>query len=134
MYLGAKVNQIHYPSTQIEIGEGQATIQLMLDDQYHHALGGVHGSVYFKLLDDAAFFAASSLITDVFILTQSFQLTFARPIAAGKVKAIGTVRMASANIIVAEATLWNEKGKELAFGSGNFMRSKATLTADLGYA
>lgn len=133
MYLGARVNQFHYPSTKVEIGEGTATIHLTLGPDYHHALGGVHGSIYFKLLDDAAFFAASSLVQDVFVLTQSFQLSFLRPISEGKVKSTGKVRVASANIIIAESTLWNEQGKEIAFGSGNFMRSKAPLSEEIGY-
>ena len=29
---------------------------------YFHALEAIHGSVYFKILDDAAFFAAQSVV------------------------------------------------------------------------
>jgi uncharacterized protein (TIGR00369 family) len=133
MYLQARVNQFHFPSTQIEIGEGTATVQVLADSTLHHALGGVHGSIYFKLLDDAAFFAASSLVKDVFVLTQSFQLSFLRPVSTGLLKATGRVRVASTQVLIAEATLWNSDGKEIAFGSGNFMRSKSPLSEAPGY-
>jgi acyl-coenzyme A thioesterase PaaI-like protein len=36
---------------------------------HHHSIHAVHGSVYFKALDDAAFFAVNSLVEDVFVLT-----------------------------------------------------------------
>ena len=34
----------------------------------------MHGSVYFKALDDAAYFAVSSLVTDYLLVTVSFNL------------------------------------------------------------
>ena len=40
-----------------------------------HAAGAVHGSYYFKVLDDACYFAANSLVSDVFVLTVSFVIT-----------------------------------------------------------
>ncbi len=45
----------------------------------HHAGGAVHGANYFKAMDDAAFFAANSLVDDVFVLTVSFNVYFLRP-------------------------------------------------------
>ena len=59
MYAAAPVNSIYEPV--MEVSEGQATIEIELSEKYHHSAGGVHGSVYFKMLDDAAFFAANSL-------------------------------------------------------------------------
>ena len=59
MYAAAPINQIYQPI--LVVTEGQATIEIELSEQYHHSAGGVHGSVYFKMLDDAAFFAANSL-------------------------------------------------------------------------
>ena len=46
---------------------------------------------YRKLLDDATFFAASSLVDDVFVLTASFNIYFLRPISAGTMTARGTI-------------------------------------------
>ena len=34
-----------------------------------HTAGAAHGTLFFKMLDDAAFYAANSLVTDRFLLT-----------------------------------------------------------------
>ena len=44
-----------------------------------------HGTIYFKMLDDAAFYAANSLVTDRFLLTTAFNLHFTKPIRTGEV-------------------------------------------------
>ncbi|MGB2427754.1 MAG: PaaI family thioesterase, partial [Alteromonas sp.] len=74
-------NSTFKPTMTVE--EGKATISIVLSENYHHSAGGVHGSVYFKMLDDAAFFAANSLETDVFVLTTSFTTYITRPVASG---------------------------------------------------
>jgi acyl-coenzyme A thioesterase PaaI-like protein len=45
--------------------------------------------LYFKLLDDAAFFAVNSVVRDVFVLTVSFNIYLTRPVSAGELKASG---------------------------------------------
>lgn len=133
MYLRAKVNTEVYDTTTCLIKEGEAQIGLTLSEKYFHALGAIHGSVYFKLLDDAAFFAVSSLVTDVFVLTTSFNIQMIRPVSTGDIKAIGTVRFKSKNLFVAESTLFDEKGREIGFGTGNFAKSKIVLSEEIGY-
>lgn len=133
MYLSANVNEVHYPSTKVSIFDRTAEISIQVDESYHHALGGMHGSVYFKLLDDAAFFASSSVVEDVFVLTSTYNIQFFRPHAAGKITAIGKVDHIAKNVIVASAVLYNEQGKELGKGSGSFMKSKIALTPEIGY-
>ena len=133
MYLSARVNTQHFPTTSVEIGKGTARIGIVVDDSYHHALNAMHGSVYFKLLDDAAFFAVSSLVRDVFVLTTSFNLNMIRPHVSGPIYAEGKVRFSSKEIYTAESVLYNQAGKELAFGTGNFAKSKVGLSSDIGY-
>src|SRR5688500_9443505 len=70
MYAAAAINQFFRPS--IHVSEGAAEIRMAVRPDMHHAVGAAHGAVYFKMLDDAAFFAAQSLVTDVFVLTASF--------------------------------------------------------------
>ena len=65
MYLGAPINRYFAP--RIEISEGQAIVTLPVRDDFHHAAFAVHGAVYFKVLDDAAFFAVNSVVDDVFV-------------------------------------------------------------------
>ncbi len=63
LYLAAPTNR--YFSPAIEIKKGRATITIPVKEDFFHIAGAVHGSTYFKALDDAAFFACNSLIDDV---------------------------------------------------------------------
>jgi acyl-coenzyme A thioesterase PaaI-like protein len=89
--------------------------------------------VYFKALDDAAFFAVNSLVEDAFVLTASFGIHLFRPVSSGDMKAIGKVVQASKNMFIAEATLTNSEGEEIARGIGTCLGSKAPLSPDIGY-
>lgn len=133
MYLGANVNTRHFPTTEIKIEDKSAEISIQVDDSYFHALGALHGSVYFKLLDDSAFFAVSSIVKDFFVLTTSFHINMVRPVTEGKLTAVGKVSFAAQNHFVAESRIFNEKGKEVGFGTGTFSKSKIQLSPDIGY-
>ena len=135
MYLeGAAINAAFYESTKINIQEGKATVSLELDPKYFHALGALHGSVYFKLLDDAAFFAVNSIVPDVFVLTTNFNTNIIRPVSKGLITSVGTVKFASQNLWIAESSICDYKGREIAFGTGHFARSKVALTSEIGYS
>ena len=133
MYLQANINTFIYDTTTITISNKHAEIGLAISEKYFHALGAIHGSVYFKLLDDAAIFAVSSIVEDVFVLTTSFNLNIIRPATTGLIKAVGEVRFQSKNLFVAESRLLNEEGKEIVFGTGNFAKSKIALSEQIGY-
>ena len=126
MYLNANVNTMIFDTTTCKFSDGYAEIGLNISEKYFHGLGAIHGSVYFKLLDDAAFFAANSK-SEYFILTTSFNLNFLRPVKKGKIKAIGNLKYSSGNSFIAESKLFNENGKEVAFGTGSFLNSKIPL-------
>ena len=128
MYLSAPINKVHYPTTKVEIEEGESTISIELDNNYHHAMFATHGSVYFKLLDDSAFFAANSLDREYFVLTSAFYLNFLRPVVSGKITGRGVVTSKSKSVIVADSVLFNEQGKEIGRATGNFMRGSNKLT------
>jgi uncharacterized protein (TIGR00369 family) len=132
MYLGAPINRIYRP--RIAIRRGECEVWCEARPELHHAAGGVHGSVCFKMLDDAAFFAVASVVDDVFVLTASFHLSLLRPIATGEMRAVGRVVRASPTVSVAEAVLYEPGGKEVARGIGDFARSKIALAPELGYA
>jgi len=94
----------------------------------------VHGSVYFKALDDASFFAVASLVDDVFILTATFNVYLTRPIASGTMRSVGRVVHRSRQLFLAEAELFDGEGRTIGRGSGSFMCSTIPLSAELGYA
>jgi uncharacterized protein (TIGR00369 family) len=131
MYLMAPINAFYSPRISISHGEAEITIPVKPD--FFHAADAVHGSVYFKLLDDAAFFAVNSLIEDYFALTASFMTYLLRPISEGTMKATGKVVHVGARSFIGESVVVDSVGKEIARGSGNFVMSKIRLTADMGY-
>ncbi len=84
-YVTAPINAYYAPT--LRMSEGKAEIAFDIDPKMHHAAHAAHGSVYFKALDDAAFFAANSLVDDVFVLTVSFTVYFLRPVSEGRITA-----------------------------------------------
>jgi uncharacterized protein (TIGR00369 family) len=132
MYAKAPINKIYNPI--LEVSEGKAAINIQLDSKYHHSAGGVHGSVYFKMLDDAAFFAANSLEVDFFVLTTSFTTYIIRPVASGVMYAVGKVVNKNNTQFIAESVVYDSDDKEIGRGSGVFVRGKFPLNQALGYA
>jgi uncharacterized protein (TIGR00369 family) len=131
MYHGAPINRFYEPV--IRISEGRAEITMPMKPDFFHAANAVHGSVYFKALDDSAFFAANSLVTDVFVLTVTYTLYLTRPISDGEMRANGRVVHRSKNLIIADAELLDSSDRQIARGSGTFMRSQIALTPAIGY-
>jgi len=131
MYAAAPINDL-IPST-LHTAEGRAEVIIPVSPDYFHAARGVHGSLYFKALDDAAFFAASSIIEDVFVLTASFTVQLLRPIAEGELRAVGKLIHPSRRLLTASSELKDHRGRIIATGSGVFLPSKIALTAELGY-
>ncbi len=125
MYHAAPVNRYYEP--RLEVGEGTAVITMPVRPDLFHAAGALHGSVYFKMLDDAAFFAANSLVADVFVLTVSFNIHLIRPVTSGILRAEGSVVSATKNLFVAESILYFEPDRLAGKGSGSFMRSRIQL-------
>jgi len=132
MYLAAPINRLIFEPT-ITIAEGDATIAIDVGEKYFHAASAVHGSVYFKMLDDACFFAVASVVTDVFVLTTSFTTYFTRPITSGRITSRGKVVHGGKNVLLAEAEVFAEDGKSIGRGNGAFMKSTIALGPALGY-
>ncbi len=133
MYLSAPVNNLVYNGIGISIASEKAEITLPVDPKYHHAAYAMHGSVYFKMLDDAAFFAVNSVVNDVFVYTVSYNIQLLRPVSSGIIKSFGELKFKSTNLFIADSTLFDGNGKIAGRGSGNFMRSKIALSEEIGY-
>lgn len=112
MYLKAPINRLVFEPT-IAIEKGEATIAIDVQEKYFHAANAMHGSVYFKMLDDACFFAVASLVEDVFVLTTSLPTYFTRPVSSGRITARGKVVNAGKNVLLAEAELVGADGKSI---------------------
>ena len=132
LYAHAPINRLF--ESRLEIVEsGVARIHFMIDERHFHAAGAAHGTSYFKMLDDAAFYAANSLVTDRFLLTTQFNLLLTRPLRAGPVVAEGRWISGKRRVFVADARLIDADGEEAARGTGTFMRSRIPLADLPGY-
>lgn len=133
LYASAPVNAKFASALHI-LGEGRSRLTFTVTPEDYHAAGAAHGTIYFKMLDDAAFYAANSLVTDRFLLTTSFNLFFSKPVRAGMVTAEGRWVSGRRRVFVAEARLVDEEGEEIGRGTGTFMRSRIALSSLPGYA
>src|SRR5918993_1246453 len=128
LYRHAPINGLF--ESEIEIVEqGFARIRFAVDERSFHAAGAAHGTLYFKMMDDAAFYACNSLVTDRFLLTTAFNLLFTRPLRAGPVTAEGRWASGRRRVLIGEARLTDAGGEEAARGTGTFMRSHIALSS-----
>lgn len=132
MYHAAPINRLY--GNRLTVSEGASAIVWDVRSEFFHAVSALHGSAYFKLLDDAAFFAANSVVPAHFVLTASFHVHFLRPVTGGTVRAEGALVSEGRHLLVAEASLLDADGNEVAVGSGTFARSAIPLTPEIGYA
>lgn len=133
LYASAPVNSLFRSSLEI-VEEGRARIRFFVDENSYHAAGAAHGTIYFKMLDDAAFYAANTLATDRFLLTTSFNLHFTKPVKTGEVVAEGRWVSGKRRVFVAESRLVDAEGEEIGRGTGTFMRSRIALSSLPGYS
>jgi uncharacterized protein (TIGR00369 family) len=132
LYASAPVNRKF--ASQLAIpGAGRAHLTFNVTAEDYHAAGAAHGTIYFKMLDDAAFYAANTLATDRFLLTTGFNLHFTRPVRAGIITAEGRWVSGRRRVFVAEARLIDAEGEEVGRGTGTFMRSRIALSSLPGY-
>ncbi len=86
------------------------------------------------MLDDAAWFAVNSLVTDVFVLTTAFTTYLTRPVTSGTLTAIGEVVNEGRTQWLAESVVYDDEDQEVGRGSGTFVRSRSPLTPEIGYS
>ena len=132
LYDSAPVNSL-FASRLALPGAGRSEIEFTVAANSFHAAGAAHGTIYFKMLDDAAFYAANSLVTDRFLLTTAFNLHFTKPIRSGEVIAEGRWISGKRRVFIAESHLVDAEGEEIGRGTGTFMRSHIALSGLAGY-
>lgn len=120
-------NEYYRPVMQCSPGHAEVSIEVQ--KKMFHVANAVHGSVYFKLLDDAAFFSAATQDNQYFILTVSFLTNILRPISEGRMIARGKTVHVGKRLLLAQSEVVDEKGHVLALGQGSFMRSQILLSS-----
>jgi uncharacterized protein (TIGR00369 family) len=132
LYRSAPINGLFRSEVEI-VESGFARIRFDVEEGAFHAAGAAHGTLYFKMMDDAAFYACNSLVTDRFLLTTAFNLLFTRPLKCGPVVAEGRWASGKRRVLIGEARLIDAEGEEAARGTGTFMRSRIPLSSLAGY-
>lgn len=133
LYASAPINRL-FESRLTIARAGASRIDFAVEERHFHAAGAAHGTIYFKMLDDAAFYAANTLVSDRFLLTTAFNLHFTAPVRAGPVVAEGKWISGRRRVLVAEARLLDAEGEEIGRGTGTFMKSGIPLSGLPGYA
>ena len=132
LYDSAPVNRL-FESTLSLVEAGRSLIDFTVAPSSYHAAGAAHGTLYFKMLDDAAFYAANALVSDRFLLTTAFNLHFTKPMKEGPARAEGRWISGRRRVFVAEARIVDSSGEECARGTGTFLRSHIALSGLDGY-
>lgn len=101
--------------------KGQYQLELTVGPQHCHQAGLVHGGVYLSVLDTVMSRAIRTLLADGYYSpTMTLNANFFRPMEIGIIRAEGRVLNQSRRTAFVEGRLFNDAGKLLAFGSGNF--------------
>jgi uncharacterized protein (TIGR00369 family) len=132
LYNSAPINTL-FQSRIVLAEAGRSEIRFVVERDSFHAAGAAHGTLYFKMLDDAAFYAANGLVSDRFLLTTAFNLHFTKPMRGGEARAEGRWISGKRRVFVAEARIVDSEGEECARGTGTFMRSHIQLSGLDGY-
>ena len=132
LYRSAPINHLFESDIKI-VAPGRSELRFTIDESSFHAAAAAHGTLYFKMMDDAAFYAANSLISDRFLLTTAFNLHFTKPMRAGEAIAEGRWISGKRRVFVAEARIVDSAGEECARGTGTFLRSHIALSSLPGY-
>lgn len=132
MYHTAPANQDHEPT--LEVQDGRAVVEMPVETSMFHAADAVHGAWVFKLLDDAAFFAASSRVTDAFVLTVDFDVHLLAPVTSGPMRGQAEVVHEGRSSLLADAQVFDGDGDQVARGTGSFVKGSTPLAEIDGYA
>ncbi|URD60210.1 PaaI family thioesterase [Sphingomonas sp. KRR8] len=132
LYDSAPINRLFESRLSIS-APGESLIRFEVREDAFHAAGAAHGTLYFKMLDDASFYAANSLVSDRFLLTTAFNLHFTKPMKVGPAEAHGRWISGRRRVFVAEARIVDASGEECARGTGTFLRSHIALAGLPGY-
>ena len=130
-YGNAPINQIFNPKMKLNLGECE--IEMKISKKFHHSANSLHGSIYFKMLDDAAWGASNTYIDDVFLFTYNFNIYLTKPVSSGIIISKGKVIDKKDGKIKAKSILYDSKNNEIARGDGLFMKSKYLLKDAIGF-
>lgn len=112
---------------RLALQSAAARLEMDIRDAYRQAVGELHGMLYFKVLDEASFYAANTLVDDVFLTTAAMHVQFLRPVDGAHLVATAQVVHAARSSFIVDAEARDASGRLLARSSGTFVRTGAAL-------
>jgi uncharacterized protein (TIGR00369 family) len=101
---------------------GYARVEVDLDTKHLNPFGGLHGGVYASIIDTAAYWAVyCDLGEDVGLVTLDLKVDNLSTAKDGKLIVEGRKIKVGRSICLSEATITDEKGKLLAYGTSKQM-------------
>lgn len=132
LYRSAPIHEL-FEEFEFSLGTGTCEIQTSVGEGLFHGAGSLHGSIYFKLMDDSAYFAAMTVEKEYFIVTTQASIQLLRPVIAGDIIAKSRLIAQKEKEYTAEAELWS-RNKLVGKGQFEFRRSKKALSEIEAYA
>ena len=106
--------------------QGTSTLGITIHPGICNLVGTLHGSYYFKCMDDACFFAAISLKKHHFVATATFTHHYIKPASSGVLTAKAKVINQQGSKYICDCMIYNDKDEQCAYGSGLFVAPKQT--------
>ena len=131
LYASAPINR--WFASTLALPAGRCGIDFSLSPDSFHAAGAAHDTLYLKMLDDAAFYAANTLVSDRFLLTTAFNAHFTKALKRGQARAEGRWISGRRRVFVAEARTIDSSSEECVHDTGTFLRLPIALSGLVGY-
>ena len=125
IYRIAPINKFYKPKMSLSLGE--STIEIKIRRKFFHTGQSVHGSVYFKMLDDAAYFASQTHEKEFFLYTVNFEVNFIKAVSKNVIISKGKLLNKNSNKLTSKSMLYSSNGEEIGYGKGIFVKSNILL-------
>ena len=112
----------HNGMTILEVGEGYALVECLINRNHYNAKGSVQGGLIFTLADFA--FAVVSNINDYVTMSQNITITYIRPVFEGKIKAEAKIVSQGKSMVLVEVEVRNSEDKLVAKMHANGFKIK----------
>ncbi|RAP30762.1 thioesterase [Candidatus Marinamargulisbacteria bacterium SCGC AG-343-D04] len=109
---------------RLEMNDGKSTLSCVISNTILNLVGIVHGAIYFKLMDDACFFAALSIENSHFVATADFNIHYIKPASKGRLTAYAHIVNHRKNRYLCACDIKNDAGELCAHGTGTFVEPK----------
>ena len=114
-----------------ELGEGYSKVEVSIETKHLNPFGGVHGGVYASLIDSATFLAVYCDVEEnAGLITLDLKVDNLASVREGRLIVEGKRIKAGRRICLAEAAIFDGRGKQLAYGTSKQMVTPGLQTME----